>query len=62
MFSDEGQKQIHQVIGHYKQNAKVIADALKELGRLAYWRRAFSLYLASVSQRYGLLGFLLICC
>ena len=31
-FSDEGQKQIHQVIGYYKQNAKVIADALKELG------------------------------
>ena len=32
VFSDEGQKQIHQVIGYYKQNAKVIADALKELG------------------------------
>ena len=33
VFSDEGQKQIYQVIGYYKQNAKVIADALKVPGQ-----------------------------
>ena len=32
VFSEEGQKQIHENIGYYKENAKIIADALDELG------------------------------
>lgn len=32
VFTEEGQKQIHEAIAYYKENAKIIADALDELG------------------------------
>lgn len=32
VFSSEGQKQIHEAIAYYKENAKIIAGALDELG------------------------------
>ena len=32
MFSEEGQKQIKENIAYYQENARIIADALDELG------------------------------
>ena len=32
VFTDEGQKQIRQTIAYYMNNAKIIADALDEIG------------------------------
>lgn len=32
VFTEEGQKQIHEAIAYYKENAKIIAEALDELG------------------------------
>ena len=32
VFTEEGQKQIHEALAYYKENAKIIADALDELG------------------------------
>ena len=32
VFTEEGQKQIYEALAYYKENAKIIADALDELG------------------------------
>ena len=33
VFTEDGQKQIHEAIAYYKENAKIIAQALDELLR-----------------------------
>ena len=56
VFTEEGQRQIRERIQVYKNNAKVLMDALDQLGIWYCGGKKCSLYLDEVSEWNGKLG------
>ena len=56
VFSEEGQKQIHENIQIYKKNAKVFDAGLGSAWNLVLWREKCPLYLDEMSERNEKLG------
>ena len=61
-FTEEGQRQIRERIQVYKNNAKVLMDALDQLGIWYCGGKKCSLYLDEVSEWNGKLGIFSIIC